>query len=148
MGLDMYLYAEQYVSGWDFNRDPRYDKIVTATGLTPTTHSPHVTVSTCVGYWRKANQIHNWFVQNVQGGRDECQRAYVPREKAQELLDLCQKVLDSRDASLLPQVSGFFFGSTEVDEWYWEDVKETIVTLSHVLSITSESDSLYYQSSW
>ena len=25
-----------------------------------------------VGYWRKANAIHGWFVRNVQNGKDDC----------------------------------------------------------------------------
>lgn len=25
-----------------------------------------------VGYWRKANAIHGWFVDNVQKGNDDC----------------------------------------------------------------------------
>ena len=25
-----------------------------------------------VGYWRKANAIHKWFVDNVQDGNDDC----------------------------------------------------------------------------
>ncbi len=34
-----------------------------------------------VGYWRKANQIHNWFVKNVQGGVDDCGYYGVTKEK-------------------------------------------------------------------
>ncbi|RLB83158.1 MAG: hypothetical protein DRH15_05655, partial [Deltaproteobacteria bacterium] len=46
-----------------------------------------------VGYWRKANAIHRWFVENVQDGNDDCERYYVPREKLKELKDLCQEVI-------------------------------------------------------
>lgn len=45
-----------------------------------------------VAYWRKANQIHKWFVDNVQDGNDDCGSYYVSREKLQELLDLCKKI--------------------------------------------------------
>jgi len=30
-------------------------------------------ISENVGYWRKANQIHGWFVENIQDGEDDCQ---------------------------------------------------------------------------
>ena len=29
------------------------------------------------GYWRKANAIHRWFVENVQKGEDDCRDYYV-----------------------------------------------------------------------
>jgi cysteine desulfurase len=52
-------------------------------------------VSIVAVYWRKANQIHAWFVQNVQEGVDECERHWVPREKLVELRDLCLDVLEN-----------------------------------------------------
>lgn len=93
MGLDMYLHAEKFVRGWDHSKDPAFDKIIDLVGVRPDDGSPHVEVSVCIGYWRKANQIHNWFVQNVQGGVDECQDSYVSREKLTELLGICKTVL-------------------------------------------------------
>ena len=51
-----------------------------------------------VGYWRKANHIHNWFVQNVQNGADDCDyHEEVTKETLEELLDVCRKVLASCD---------------------------------------------------
>jgi len=101
------------------------------------------------GYWRKANQIHSWFVENCQEGKDECQEAWVSVEQLEELRDLCQEVKDTKDASLLEPASGFFFGSTEIDEWYWEDINNTIKMLTEVLNDKLFADcSFYYQSSW
>ena len=34
-----------------------------------------------VGYWRKANQIHKWFVDNVQDGVDDCGEYKVTKEQ-------------------------------------------------------------------
>lgn len=45
--------------------------------------------------WRKANQIHKWFVDNVQGGNDDCGTYEVGVEQLQELLGIVNKVLDS-----------------------------------------------------
>lgn len=47
-----------------------------------------------VGYWRKANHIHNWFVNNVQNGEDDCNSYIVTKEKLINLLDVCKKVLE------------------------------------------------------
>lgn len=49
-----------------------------------------------IGYWRKANEIHNWFVENVQDGVDDCEyHEEVTKEVLEELLTTCQKVLDN-----------------------------------------------------
>lgn len=104
-----------------------------------------------VGYWRKANQIHNWFVQNVQNGVDECQLTIVSKEKLEELLETVKEVLKNKakDKQLLPSRSGFFFGSTDYDEWYFEDLKNTKKILTKVLKETDfEKEVIFYQSSW
>lgn len=49
-----------------------------------------------VGYWRKANQIHNWFVENIQDGVDDCHyHREVTEEDLNDLLLVCERVLDS-----------------------------------------------------
>ena len=48
-----------------------------------------------VGYWRKANAIHKWFVDNVQEGNDNCGEYYVSTDKLKELLDTCKKVKET-----------------------------------------------------
>jgi len=52
-----------------------------------------VSVEFETGYWRKANHIHKWFVDNCQDGEDECQISYVDREDLETLKVVCQKVL-------------------------------------------------------
>jgi len=96
----MYLSAERYVSGYSFQEEQEralYDRLVKEFGVEehvdPDTPSAHVKFT--VGYWRKANQIHTWFVENCQGGRDECQKTWVDREKLVELRELCLRVLAS-----------------------------------------------------
>ena len=44
-------------------------------------------------YWRKANQIHNWFVQNCQGGVDDCGRYAITVNDLMKLKELCEKIL-------------------------------------------------------
>ena len=49
-----------------------------------------------IGYWRKANAIHKWFVDNTQDGDDKNgEESYVSRAKLVQLLELCNKVLES-----------------------------------------------------
>lgn len=55
-------------------------------------------ISEEVGYWRKCNQIHAWFVENVQDGIDDCDyHREVTKEDLEELLDTCRQVLSSCD---------------------------------------------------
>ena len=102
-------------------------------------------------YWRKANAIHKWFVDNVQDGEDDCGHYSVGRTQLAELRDLCQQVLDNPEqaSALLPTQSGFFFGGTDYDSWYFNDLKTTVEGLTTLLNDTGlEKWDLYYHSSW
>jgi len=100
-----------------------------------------------VGYWRKANQIHKWFVNNVQKGNDDCKEYYVSDEKIKELYDLCIEIINNpqKAEELLPTHAGFFFGSYEYDEYYMKDLQHTIGILEPLLNC---DDAIYYSSSW
>lgn len=156
MGLDMYLKAQRYVSKIDYSTEPRrdnpeYDKLA---GLYPELDTEDIygfEVSRCVAYWRKANQIHQWFVSNCQDGEDDCKEYYVGRESLEELLKLCKQVKrdPEKAAEELPPQPGFFFGSTEVDSYYWEDIDRTIEQLTRILNDERLNNyDFYYQSSW
>jgi hypothetical protein len=101
-------------------------------------------------YWRKANAIHKWFVENIQGGEDDCRRYYMEREQLVELRDLCAKLCTQREMAeeTLPTADGFFFGSTEYDEWYWNDIEGTVQGLDKALQAFDDKWHFYYRSSW
>lgn len=135
-----------------------------------------------IGYWRKANHIHKWFVDNIQDGVDECDTYEVTKEQLEDLLSVCKKVLDNsklvkgkivngqkyengkmvniyqdgeyiEDSSvakeLLPTTSGFFFGGTDYDEWYYRDIENTVNIIENVLRTTDfEHEIVMYCSSW
>ena len=166
MGLDMYLEVRKYVSQSDWVdgkriSTPEFSEVVSVApdGLTKYSDFGSATVSIPVGYWRKANAIHGWFVENVQNGVDDCRQAYVSREQLVELRDACKSVMSltvgvNRDKAaavgLLP-TEGFFFGSYEMDEYYYSDLKYTIEMIDHILSLIPEDSwdwSFYYHSSW
>ena len=46
-----------------------------------------------LAYWRKANQIHKWFVDNIQEGTDDCGYYKVERKDVERLLAICEEVL-------------------------------------------------------
>ena len=102
-----------------------------------------------VGYWRKANAIHQWFVNNVQGGEDECNLHSVSREHMLELKDLCTRVIENPAlaSELLPTSAGFFFGSEEYNEYYFHTLRQTITIIDACLAMSSEWE-FGYCSSW
>ncbi len=157
MGLDMYLYARQYLTGYEWDKNGDMQKLTNIVGnldfAVSELERPSVSITLPVGYWRKANQIHNWFVKNVQNGEDDCKEYSVEREELQDLLNVCEKVLDDPDLAeeLLPTSSGFFFGSTDYDEYYEQELRETIILLTKLLSDTrlnSGNVDFVYTSSW
>jgi hypothetical protein len=174
MGLDSYLYAERNVSNYDhssFQDKELYNKVTEAVGLTlaehPLPRSNSATVRVEVAYWRKANQIHQFFVE-LSGEDDNCQDIEVSREDLENLLSLCKQVLETRDKTLedlkegevvagpediLPTRSGFFFGSTDYDEYYYSDLEHTVQVLAMILNHPSipkddYSWSFIYRASW
>jgi hypothetical protein len=153
MGLDMYLTAEKYVSGYDFSDDKEiYTSVVNAIGAETFAdkNSPSAEVKIKAGYWRKANAIHNWFVNTCQDGIDECQTSYVTRQQLEELKEICKEVLLDKDkaSSLLPTSSGFFFGGTDYDDWYFNTLKDTVEMITNLLKNVPEDWEFYYRSSW
>ena len=163
MGLDMYLSKKYYVKNWDhFSPEKRWSVTVSRGGESyPLISSDKIEeVSVEVAYWRKANQIHRWFVQNVQKGNDDCGHYWVSRKTLEELLSVVNSVLDSFAASSvkkldvavakdkLPSQEGFFFGSTDYDEGYLDDLKYTKEILTQALSAEDIDGEFYYHSSW
>jgi len=156
MGLDMYLSAKRYL--WS-DKDKEVAKDINdAVGVECDPEKRFAGSSLMVKeisidamYWRKANAIHGWFVENCQGGRDECQETFIPREKLVELRDLCKAVVDHPDVNIngLEPKQGSFFGSTEKDDWYLQDLKNTVEGITNALESLPENQyEFYYQASW
>jgi len=154
MGLDMYLSAKKYMSKYfdpaDSDKIAEINKLFGVVGEEDGDYGAQE-VTFRVAYWRKANAIHDWFVKNCQEGVDECQETYVTREQLQELIDLCKDVVENpkKASEKLPTASGFFFGNTDYDEYYMQDLKYTIERLQKILDDPAFAKSnFYYQSSW
>lgn len=195
MGLDMYLHAENYISQYDYTHNGntmdrqlnmKHHEVDMNSGLGHLPSEGGITVSKVVLYWRKANAIHGWFVRELAGGRDECQRIYVSRDNLVTLRDLCVNALAKRDqasptqtnvgvlkdsdnigmaiANLIEEehnkasvavdddplapTEGFFFGHTERDEYYYDELARTAESINALLVDTDSNLEYYYQASW
>jgi len=163
MGLDMYLNATRFISGDCPSGEAdamAYRQVLKASGAANfiSKEASYIEVVITVAYWRKANAIHKWLVDNVQDGVDDCGKYDVSREQLQQLLECCQRILETSKepdplavaavaAESLPTQSGFFFGSTEYDEGYLDDIRSTVTQLTTALEMPDCWD-FSYHASW
>ena len=103
-----------------------------------------------VAYWRKANAIHGWIINHT-NAIDDCTPIALRKEDIIELRDTCIKVIEAntQDAAeeFLPPMAGFFFGGG-IDDWYWDNVKETINKLTTIINQSVDDATFEYQASW
>lgn len=149
----MYLYKRTNVENWDNMQPEEKHSIDIKVGEKPVSKrriNPDRIkyIIEEVGYWRKANAIHQWFVDNAQDGNDDCRDYHVSRQLLEELLSLVNQVIENRNlaSELLPTATGFFFGSTNYDDSYMEDIKSTKDILT--MALADKLGDYYYQSSW
>lgn len=125
MGLDMFLYKRNKNSKGDEREE--------------------------ICYWRKANAILNWFDHNLNEvknqnveenengfGREGVQNTTyyrVSKEECEKLLSDCKNLLANRKdiPNDLQPTSGFFFGNYEINDWYWDDIQDTVKMLEESL---------------
>ena len=146
MGLDMYLNARRYL--WHSEAELA-DKISENFPELGDKRVKEITVE--AAYWRKSNQIHKWFVDNVQEGVDDCNGYEVSRDQLKELLDLIDIVLSDRKkaGALLPIQQGFFFGSDQYDDYYFDDLEHTKTMLTPLLDEENWKGWYFeYRASW
>lgn len=173
MGLDMYLEADRFLSEYFKEEKPLIEKInalvLTPAPLTIDPDAPQEApggvstrvrararpptvcgVTLRVGQWRKANAIHQWFVEHCQEGVDECQRTHVTRDQLQALARTCLLVLEQQHQApeVLPTQAGFFFGGTDYDQYYFEDLEHTLAIIEQALRLPEDDWDFYYHSSW
>ena len=148
MGLDMNLTAKRYLSEYDPG-DADLIQGIRDLNFGVDDLQPKE-VSFRVMYWRKANAIHRWFVNNVQDGVDNCAEYYVSEEDLITLRDICVEVLsdNTKAETLLPTQTGFFFGNPEFDEWYFNDLRDTVDCLNKLFEMDTSNFDFYYSSSW
>jgi hypothetical protein len=147
MGLDMYLYASKFLCS-KYNGEDETKTFNTITTLMNAEDFVNeddlrfAKVEVQVAYWRKANAVHKFFV-DLAGGEDNQQEIYVERGNT---------ILESKDVEkakeLLPAQGGFFFGSTEYDEWYFKGLENTQEVLTKIIKDAPEDWEFYYCASW
>lgn len=104
-----------------------------------------------IGYWHEATAIHIWFVQNVLNGIDERQQSLVSREQLENLLEVCQKVLDTAkclDGQVIGKVKTFGDNLTKEDILeIFEELDDEIILLNGEYLI-EEYEKGFYVPNW
>lgn len=104
-------------------------------------------------YFRKVNFIYAFF-QNVLVN-EEC---LVEQHDIENLINTCVNVLQHHKCDSdegikfaqqnLPTQSGFFFGSTDYDNWYWDDVKDCLSQMRKLKKSLKKGDKIHISFSW
>lgn len=93
MGLDMYLTKKTYIgANYEHRKVSGKCDIKIDGKKLPIQFNRISYIIENVGYWRKANQVHKWFVENVQNNVDDCGEYSVSFEQLNELLSLCLQI--------------------------------------------------------
>ncbi len=150
MGLDMYLYKKTFIGfGNEMVLKVKKDNV----WIELKSHSISY-ISEIVGEWRYSNQIHKWFVDNCQGGVDDCNRYKVLLSQLKDLKIACEEVLSKRDYNIsktvLPTLEGPGFGDIDYQDEYYDDIEQTLDILEDVTN--QKENGLFvtfeYQSWW
>lgn len=134
MGLDMYLFRRKKFR----ENDPEFNELAADKRKE-------------VCYWRKANEIRGWFVEHTGLKEDDnCRYIELNKELLEELRDDCLFVLENKNRAdeVIPTTSGFFFGSTEYDEGYFEDLRYTLRKVDEILDTTDFDTEVIEYTDW
>lgn len=106
----------------------------------PSCKDATITITDEVGYWRKANQIMAYMsklyaIYHFDDPFPNCGKLTLEAEQLTELRNVCKQVLENPDLApeLLPTQEGFFWGSTEYDECYKQDLQHTVDMINSIL---------------
>jgi hypothetical protein len=98
-------------------------------------------------YFRKVNCIYAYFQDRLE--EEVCE---VTKEDVIDIKERATKILAAHNQEtaqeLLPTQAGFFFGSTDYDEWYYYDMKEILKEFGELLMRWKEDDICFVMMSW
>ncbi len=99
-------------------------------------------------YFRKVNFVFAYY-KNIGKMEDDCY-AFTDADDIDDLISRCERVLKDHKLAdtLLPTQSGFFFGSTDYDKWYFSDVKDCLRQMKKFRKLFTDGVTGYVIFSW
>ena len=100
-------------------------------------------------YFRKVNFLFYYFDRTL-GKMYDQYYAFVEPEDVDDLIDRCERVLKDHNLAhtLLPTQDGFFFGSTDYNDWYFSDVKDCLKQMKKYRKLLKDGVTGYVIFSW
>ena len=146
----MYLEAKRHVAPCDSQTEPMRRAIGAAIGYVPPKEKPGQDesllevsgVTVRVGYWRKFDVLHQWFVGNVQEGHDDCRPAFVSADTLNALEEQLEQVGDD------PASASEYFTADEDGTPDESDVDYTLKVLHHAKRLQEQGWDITYRASW
>ena len=98
-----------------------------------------------VAYFRKVNFLIPFF-----GYEENCSNIEIDKYQVEDLIEACKEVLANHDKAsfLLPTQEGFFFGSTDYDDWYFDDVQNVKEKFEEVLADFDMDEDILIMHCW
>ena len=105
-------------------------------------------------YWRKVNAVHRFFCEKhlAETGQEleDCEEMEV---QPQWLTELCSRIVsvlrwNHNAESLLPTQSGFFFGSTDYDKYYYQGLLLVLRDCVELLVDLDKDEKITYNAWW
>ena len=98
-----------------------------------------------VAYFRKVNFLIPFF-----GYEENCSNIEIDKYQVEDLIEACKEVLANHDKAsfLLPTQAGFFFGSTDYDDWYFDDVESVKTTFESILEDFDQEEDILTMHCW
>lgn len=149
MGRDMYLDATRHVAPCDAQTEPMRRAMGAAIGYVPPKDKPGQDASlleVCgvtvrVGYWRKCDALHRWFVDNAQEGSDDGRPATVQDDCLRDLQQLCERVIDD------PAGAVEYFAVDDGAGMDREELQYTLDILRHAITLQEQGWDITYRAS-
>lgn len=99
-------------------------------------------------YFRKVNSIYAYFADRL-----EDEMCVVTKSDIIDIMNKATQVLSEHDEetskSLLPTQGGFFFGSTDYDDWYYQEMIDILNKFGKLLKDwTDDDDIVFVYMSW
>lgn len=98
-----------------------------------------------VAYFRKVNFLIPFF-----GYEENCSNIEIDKYQVEDLIEACKEVLANHDKAsfLLPTQEGFFFGSTDYDDWYFDDVQNVKEKFEEILADFDRDEDILIMHCW
>ena len=98
-----------------------------------------------VAYFRKVNFLIPFF-----GYEENCSNIEIDKYQVEDLIEACKEVLTNHDKAsfLLPTQEGFFFGSTDYDDWYFDDVQNVKEKFEEILADFDRDEDILLMHCW